>query len=404
MANIRHNLLTAGKVKSLSEPGTYTDGEGLTLRVADNGAKSWVLRATIDGKRRNIGVGSYPSVGLAEARRISEKHRQSIREGIDPVAEKRRTRLEESRPAMPTFKESTFKFLGVQSGIKSDKHRKNWIQMMEKYAFPPLGSMRLDEIDRQDVLAVLEPIWKEKAETARRIRQRMKAVFEWGMAHGYIENNPAGERISGALPKQERDVNHFRALPYSDLPNALNLIRENSKAITLSRLALELVAFTACRSGEVRGARWSEIDWERKLWIIPADRMKMDKEHRVPLTAPALDVLRQALAVSGDGDLVFPSPLKQGHPLSDMTLTKILRTAGLADRMTVHGIRSTFRDWCAEETATPWAVAELSLAHQVGNSVEQAYHRTDLLEKRRELMEAWAAFLTGAGRPVVESK
>ena len=402
MANVKHNLLTAGKVKAISKPGTYADGMGLVLRVGDGGAKSWVMRVTVDGKRKNIGLGGYPSVGLAEARRLAERNRQAVREGADPVEERRLARLESTRPAVPTFREATHECLKIQTDIKSEKHRKNWLQMMEKYAFPVIGFVPLDEIKPVDVIGVLTPIWDaEKQETARRIRQRMRSVFDWGMAYNYIESNPAGERISKALPKQRRDVNHFRALPYRELPHALTLIRD-SKAVMASKLALEFVALTACRSGEARGARWSEIDWERKLWIIPGDRMKMEREHRVPLTAPSLALLNEAWESSWDCELVFPSPLKRGQALSDMTLTNVLRKAGLADRMTVHGLRSTFRDWAAEETATPWAVAELALAHQVGNSVEQAYHRTDLLEKRRELMELWAEFLTGRDGPTGE--
>ena len=394
MANIKHSQLTAGKVKSLNAPGTYADGEGLTLRVSDSGAKSWVLRATIGGKRKNIGLGGFPSVGLAEARRLAEKHRQVVRDGIDPVELKREAR-EASKPesTIPTFRQATVELHKQKvARFKSEKHGKNWIQRVEKYAFPTIGDKPLDQIDRLEVLNILTPIWTTKSETARRVRQRMRSVFAWGMAFGYIATNPAGESIDAALVSMPKFTAHLRALPYRELPAALKTIRD-SQSVKASKLALEFLALTASRSGEVRGATWSEIDWESALWVIPAERMKAGAEHRVPLTDGALAILQEAWAIRDEGGLVFPSPVKKGHPLSDMTLTKILRKAGLADRMTVHGIRSSFRDWVAEQTATPWAVAEVALAHKVGNSVEQAYHRTDYIEQCRPLMQEWANFL-----------
>lgn len=397
MANVKHAMLTAGKVKAITTPGTYSDGEGLTLRVRDTGAKAWVLRATIGGKRKNVGLGGYPSVGLAEARRLAEKHRQTIRDGVDPVAAKREAR-EAAKPesTVPTFKVATLEVhkLNVVR-FKSAKHGKNWLQRVEKYAFPALGALPIDKVGRQDVLAILTPIWTTKPETARRVRRIIRSIFDWGIAHEYITINPAGESISPALPPMPKVKEHFRSLPYGELAAALSQI-EASTAGKVTKLAVWFLALTAARSGEVRGCLWSEINTGRKLWIIPAARMKAGAEHRVPLSKVALTVLEEAkeLQQGQPSELVFPSPVNGGEkPLSDMTLTKVLRTTGLADRMTIHGIRSSFRDWVAEETATPWAVAELALAHRVGTSVEQAYHRTDLLAKRVELMDAWADFL-----------
>ena len=396
MANVKHSLLTAAKVKNITAHGTYSDGEGLTLRVSDAGAKSWVLRATIGGKRKNIGLGGYPSVGLAEARKLAEKHRQSVRNGVDPVQVKREAR-EAARPApvIPMFKAATHEVHKLNLSRLSSKNSKSWIQRAEKYAFPSLGTLTIDKIGRQEVLAVLTPIWTTKPETARRVRDIIRSVLNWAIAHEYIEVNPAGEGISPALPSQPKIKTHFKALPYRELPHALGII-ENSTAKKVTKLAIRFLALTAARSNEVRGCLWTEIDLDRKLWIIPASRMKAGAEHRVPLSQAALDILEAAKGLQQDrpSELVFPSPVKGSEkPMSDMTLTKVLRTTGLADRMTIHGIRSSFRDWTSEETFTPWAVAELALAHRVGSSVEQAYHRTDLLDKRRELMEAWADFL-----------
>ena len=396
MANVKHALLTAAEIKGIANPGAYTDGEGLTLRVSKTGAKAWVFRTTVAGNRKNIGLGGYPAVGLGEARRLAEKHRQTIRAGVDPVAAKRAARqAAKPEPTVPTFGAAAVEVHKLNMArFKSEKHGKNWLQMLEKYAYPTLGDLPMNEIDRSQVLNVLEPVWTTKQETARRVRQRMRSIFAWGMSHGYLDTNPAGEAISAALPSMPKIREHFRALPHTEMPAALNTIR-GSTAGRSARLALEFLALTGARSGEVRGATWDEIDWGRSLWIIPASRMKAGFEHRVPLSRVSIAVLEQAWAMC-ENDFLFPSPLKKNSGLSDMTLTKVLRTNGLAEKMTVHGIRSTFRVWVSEETATPWAVAELALAHRVGTSVEQAYHRTDLLEKRRQLMEDWADFLADA--------
>lgn len=384
-------MLSAAKIKALAQPGKYGDGQGLYLNIAPGGSKNWVQRITIDGKRRDLGLGGFPAVSLAQAREKSAANKSAIVNGGNPLADKRRAAAK-----VPTFREAAGKVYAVNMArFRSEKHGKNWIQMLEKYAFPVIGDLQLDRIDRLDTLGVLEPLWTAKPETARRLRQRMRAIFAWGQAHGYRPDNPAGEVISAALPAMPKVTAHFKAIPYAELPAVLGIIRKSDSSMA-AKLALEFLALTAARSGEVRGATWGEIDLARRQWTIPASRMKGGAEHRVPLTGPAMAVLEQARPFREAGDYIFPSPARAGKGLSDMTLTKILRSNGLADRMTVHGIRSTFRDWVAEETSTPWAIAELALAHRVGTSVEQAYHRTDLLEKRRELMEAWAASLAPA--------
>ena len=260
--------------------------------------------------------------------------------------------------------------------------------------------MPVDRISREDVLRVLSPIWGVRMETARRIRQRIRTILRWCMAHGYVEHNVAGEAIDGALPPMPRLKAHLRALPYHEVAAALATV-EASKASLASKLCLRFLVLTAARSGEARGATWDEIDMDAREWRIPSARMKGAVDHRVPMSDAALEALEQARPLSGGEGLIFPSPIKPGRPMSDMTLTGVLRKTGLAERATVHGFRSAFRDWAAECTSAPHAVMELSLAHAVGSSVEQAYARSDLIEKRRALMNHWAAFVAGGTADVV---
>ncbi len=374
-------------IGKINKPGKYGDGLGLYLNVARGGSKSWILRITIDGKRREIGLGGFPTIGLAKARELSIGVRAAVAEGRNPLSEKR-----EVAKTVPTFREAALNVDRLNLARSTNgKYGRNWLQRAEKYVLPSLGEMPLDGISPRDVLCILDPIWTTKQETGRRVRQIMRSVFAWGMAQGYLDINPAGEIIAAALTPMPRVRNHMRTVHYFELPLALKTIRESTSG-TAAKLALEFLTLTAARSGEVRGATWDEINEERRMWIVPGPRMKGRIEHRVPLSKTALSVLDKAKEIR-EGDHIFPSPVKKDSGLSDMTLTKVLRTAKLADRMTVHGIRSSFRDWAAEETATPWAVAELALAHRVGTSVEQAYHRTDLLDKRRQLMDEWANFL-----------
>ncbi len=382
--------LTARQVSTISKSGRHGDGAGLYLNVTKTGAKSWVQRIVVDGRRRDIGLGGYPAVSLARARELCRENRTAVADGRNPLAERR-----ETPQVCPTFREAALAVHQLNAArFRSEKHTRNWIQGLEKYVFPTLGDLPLDRIDRRHVLSVVQPLWTVRHDTARRLRQRIRGVFAWGQAHGWVDTNPAGESIDAALPAMPQVSQHFRALPYAQLPAALGIIRGSESGLA-AKLALEFVALTAARSGEVRDATWGEIDWERKLWIIPASRMKTGDEHRQPLSRPALEVLREAWLLREEGDCIFPSPVRRGRGLSDMTLTKVLRSNGLAERTTVHGLRSSFRNWASEATGTPWAVAELALSHRVGTAVERAYHRTDLLEARRELMENWGEFLAG---------
>ena len=379
--------LTSIKVRSLAKPGRHGDGAGLYLNVTASGSKSWVQRIVIDGRRRDIGLGRYPDVGLAEARGLAAANRTAISKGLDPVAEKH-------RPAVPTFSEAAHKT--HQANLprwRNQRHASSWLQTLERHAFPILGNTAVDRIGRGDVLGVLTPIWSVRPETARRVRQRIRTVMRWAMAHGFIESNPAGEAIDGALPPMPKLKAHLRALPYGEVTHALEVV-EASRTSLPAKLCLRFTVLTAARSGEARGALWDEVDFGRALWVVPPGRMKGGLEHRVPLSDAVLAVLSEALQLRDGSDLIFPSPMRIGRPLSDMTLTKVLKAAGLADRATVHGFRSSFRDWAAECTSTAHTVMELALAHRVGSSVEQAYARSDLLSQRRELMSAWAEFVT----------
>ena len=264
---------------------------------------------------------------------------------------------------------------------------------MERHAFGRLGDMPVDRIGREHVLSVLTPLWTTRPEAARKLRQRIRATLRWCHAHGYVEHNMAGEAISGALPAMPSVKAHYRALPYAEVSEALATI-EGSEASLPAKLCFRFLVLTAARSGEARGAAWSEIDENAREWRIPGNRMKAGVEHRVPLSNAAVAVLEQAQILNDGSGLIFPSVVKRGHPMSDMTLTKVLRSTGLADRATVHGFRSSFRVWASECTDAPYAVMELALAHTVGSAVEQAYARSDLFDRRRELMDRWADFVT----------
>lgn len=376
------------RVKSLCDPGRYSDGECLHLYIGKTGRKSWVQRITIDGRRRDIGLGGYPAVSLAQARKRSANNRAAVSDGKDPVSDKRKSK-------MPTFEEAVDTVHKAnRPRWRNEKHAASWIQTLERHAFPKIGNKRIDKIGRADVLTVLTPIWTTRPETARRVRQRMRTVFRWAMAHGFTETNPAGEVIDGALPPMPKVKAHLRSLPYQDVGMALETVSASQASLS-AKLCFRFLVLTAARSGEARAATWDEIDMQKRLWRIPSERMKAGIEHRVPLSDQALDVLAQASALRDESDLVFPSPLKPGSPMSDMTLTKVLRSTGLADHATVHGFRSSFKNWTLEQTDTPWAVSEAALAHTLGNSTEQAYARSDLFEHRRALMQRWADYLTG---------
>ncbi|WP_419553371.1 tyrosine-type recombinase/integrase [Candidatus Poriferisodalis sp.] len=379
----RSRRLTAKTVQHAT-PGKHADGDGLTLVVKTSGTRSWVVRLTVDGKQRDVGIGGYPAVSLADARLRAADMRADAAEGGDPLGPHQADRVPTFATAAKTVHEMN------RPRWRNKQAANEWLSSLERYAFARIGNASLHRIERSDIIAVLSPIWTTKPETARRVRQRIRKVMQYGMAHGWVDTNPAGEAIDGALPSMPKVKNHQRALPYSEVAAALDKITQ-SQASEASRLCLRFLVLTAVRSGEARGARWSEIDVESTTWTIPAERMKANGEHRVPLSSQALDVLEKAKPLDDGSGLVFPSPLRRGEPLSWQALLKLLRTYELDT--TVHGFRSAFKTWCIEQTATPWAVGEAALAHVVGNSVEAAYVRSDLLDQRRQLMQDWAEFV-----------
>ena len=385
--------LTVKRINAIDKPGRYGDGNTLFLVVAPGGSKSWVQRLTIHGRRHDIGLGGYPLATLAEARDMALDNRRLARKGGDPLAEKRRAKV-------PNFREAALAtFEANKPRWRNAKVTKNWWQQMELHALPKLGPLAVNAVGREDVLRVLTPIWTDRPEAARRVRRSIRQTLDWAMAHGHVETNVAADAVRGALPTMPSVKHHYRALPYQELGAALGIIGA-SRASDSAKGCLTFIACTAARSGEARGATWDEIDLERRLWTIPAARMKSANEHRVPLSDPAIAVLERVRPLSGGDGLVFPSPQRPGKPMSDMTLTKVLRVTDLAARTTVHGLRSSFRDWCAD-TNKPREIAEAALAHVV-SGVEGAYFRSDLIERRRGVMEAWAQYITGETGTVVQ--
>lgn len=370
--------LTAAKIKSIQKPGMHGDGGGLYLRVTATGTRSWIQRIVIDGRRRDVGLGRFPDVGLAQARKAAAANRAAVAEGSDPLAEKKKAK-------MPTFPEAA---AAVHDQLlptwRNEKHGKQFISALARYAFPVFGDMPVDRIGREDVLRALTPIWTKKPETARRVRQRIRTVLKWAQAHGFVEHNAAGDMIDGALPSMPKVRAHQRALPYQDVAGALTKVEETDAWIG-TKLCFRFTVLTAARSGEARAATWDEIDGT--VWTIPAERMKSGREHRVPLSDAALAVLDRARELSEGDGLVFPSVT--GKMLSDSTVSKLLRENGI--EAVPHGFRSSFRDWCAE-TGKPREIAEAALAHVV-QGVEGAYFRSDLFEARRGLMQEWADFV-----------
>lgn len=377
--------LSAMRIKAISEPGRYTDGDGLMLVVKESGAKSWLLRVQIGGKRRDIGLGSLKLLTLAEAREKAWEMRRAIARGIDPIAEKRKV-----EDPVPTFKEAARRVHEEhKAGWKNGKHQAQWINTLETYAFPKLGKLKVDKIEGPAIRDVLAPIWLAKPETARRVRQRIGAVLDWSYVKGYRKSEAPMRSLSKGLPRQPKKDGHFAAMPYADVPKLVATLRDR---VSVGRLALEALILTAARSGEIRGMSWSELVLEGGLWSVPAERMKMGRVHHVPLAAEMLELLERAERFKAPcTDLVFPGQ-RLKKPMSDMTLLKIMRD--METGVTVHGFRSAFRDWVAEETSYPGEVAEAALAHAIPNKVEAAYRRTDFLEKRRSLMRDWATFCT----------
>jgi integrase len=392
----REKSLTAATVRGLAQEGFYPDGNGLYLKIDGKGAKRWVQRLVIQGKRRDIGLGSAKLVSLADAREAALENRKLARSGGDPFA------LRKKAEEVMTFTVATQRVYDLHLPTwRNPKHGQQWINTLKEYVYPHFGEKRLDAISSADVLSALTPIWNSHPETARRVRQRIGTVMKWAMAQGWRSDNPA-EAISKALPKHDRTkVKHQKALPYSQVAAAIRRVSESEASLS-SKLALEFIVLTATRSGETRGALWSEIDIDAAEWTIPAERMKAKRPHRVPLSPRALEILQKAKAIKHkDADFVFPGSII-GKPLSDVTLSKLLKE--LKIEAVPHGFRSSFRDWAGEQTNFPREVCEFALAHVIKDKAEAAYARSDLYEKRRKLMDTWAQYLALERGTVVRMK
>jgi integrase len=377
--------LTALQVKN-AKPGRHVDGQGLILLVRPEGSRSWVLRVQAMGKRRDFGLGS--TLTLTEAREKAAFWRKLAKSGVDPSLESKRV-----RQVIPTFATAARTYHASQTaGWRSPKHAAQWLTTLETYAFPSLATVTVDRIEAADMWAVLGPIWQDKPETARRVRQRMGTVLDFAKAKGWRETEAPMRALTKLSSRQLTKAGNHPALPYSEIPALMQRLRATDQ--TMGRRALQFCLLNASRSGEVRGATWGEVNLERAEWTIPATRMKGGVEHIVPLTPPALAILTDLSGLVDDkpDEPIFPGT--KGQALSDMTLSKVFKAAG-GQGYTVHGTaRSGFRDWVAEQTSFPGEWAEAALAHAMPNKVEAAYRRTKFLEQRRTMMTAWSDYLT----------
>jgi integrase len=388
--------LTQLAIKAAKKPGYYHDGDGLYLQVSSSSSTSWVQRYTFNGRAREMGLGSTRDWTLPEAREQARKNRQLLQAGIDP-AQHRQAERERQRAASAqrrSFAECAREYHELHAPTwKNAKHSAQWINTLQTYVFPVFGNTDISSVNKANILAALEPIWMTKPETASRVRQRLRAVLDWAAARDYrVGHDPhLWDQVASSLPKtaEIKKRKHLAACPYADVAAVLDAIREGG-ASEVVKAGLEFLVLTAVRSGDVRGALWAEIDWKGKRWVLPPERQKAGREHRVPLCERTLDLLRQRQATGDESPFVFPG--RGGRTLSDMAFTEVLRRLGFD--FTVHGFRSSFRDWCAEQTTFPREVCEAALAHASanGNDVEASYFRSDLFEKRRLLMAAWADY------------
>ncbi len=381
--------LTAKAIEKKSVPGYYADGGGLYLQVAPAGTKSWIFRYALSGRPREMGLGSLNAVSLAQARAKAQDCRGLLVEGVDPIAardaKRTRAKLEEARAI--TFRDAAERYIKAKrEGWGNAKHATQWENTLATYAYPTIGSLAVADVDTGLIVRVLEPIWTAKPETASRVRGRIEAILDWARVRGYRQGENPGRlrgHLEHLLPEQANDERHHAALPYEEIGAFVAELRKREEAVAAR--ALEFAILTATRTGEVIGAKPAEFDLEQALWIVPAERMKGRKgkrrEHRVPLSPRVVEIVREQLKAGGD--YVFP--------LSNMAMLMLLRRMGRSD-LTVHGLRSTFKDWASERTAFPNIVSEAALAHGVKDKAEAAYRRGTLFAKRQQLMNAWAAY------------
>jgi integrase len=380
--------LSALDVKAKTKPGRYADGDGLYLNVAAGKSKSWVFLWMKDGKRREMGLGSYPAVSLVSARSRTEECRRQVAEGRNPIAERKKT-------APVTFGDAADKFVeSMASSFRNAKHRDQWKMTLGDAYCAELRKRPISAVDTNDVLQVLTPIWQAKSETASRIRGRVERVLDFAQVKGWRSGeNPARWRghLKNALPARHKLARrHHAAMPYAGVPAFVTRLQG---AEAMAARGLEFLILTAARSGEVLGAKWPEVDLDAAVWTVPAERMKAAKEHRVPLSPRAVTLLK-AQRETKMNDFIFPGE-KKGAPLSSMAFAMLMRRMKV-DQFTAHGFRSAFRDWAGDETSFPRELAEAALAHRVGDETERAYRRSDALDRRRNLMVAWADYCLGS--------
>ncbi len=394
MAGIRtRNRLKAVAVEKMRTPGVYADGGGLSLIVTDTGTKRWELRIAVGARRRQLGLGVYPGVSLEDARARATQIRLGAGEGRDVMSEQRQSkRAAAAVPHFITFKEAFDGYFEMkEQQLSNDKHKAQWRSTMQTYAFPAIGKRPVEEVTAAEVIDILKPIWNTKRETAKRVLQRMRAVFEAAIVRGERAKASPTIGVETVLGSRGRKLEHHPAMPYVDVPAFVTRL-QRLEGWAATRLAFEFLILTASRSGEVRFAAWDEFDLDAALWTVPAERMKARVKHEVPLATRTLAVLREVRAAYPTSKLVFPGT-KPGLPLSDMTLTKVLRDAGLNGRATAHGFRSSFKDWCAEVAKVRDEVSEAALAHKIPEKVRAAYLRARFLDERRQLMQDWADYL-----------
>ncbi len=381
MAKHVEGRLKDRQIRNAKGPARLLDGAGLYLTITESGARSWVLRVTVNGRQVMRGLGGYPDVGLAEARDKARMLRAALKEGRDVRAQHLKI-----APGKLTFEQAFDEMWAVRKRkLANPKAAQQWPNTMRDYVFPHIGQMSVADVTPADILRILDLIWDDKPETARRVLQRLEVTFKSAILRGHREKASPCLGISGELGQAREPVKHHRSMPLADVPAFIERLRAWPKVKPISKLALEFITLTACRSGEVRRAEWSEIDLTSATWTIPAQRMKSRRVHRVPLCDRAVEILEEA-RIWQRADWLFPNP-STGEPLSDSGLTKLLRDAGLD--VTVHGFRATFKTW-ADETGIRDLLSELSLAHVDPNRVRDAYRRSDLLEERREVMAKWS--------------
>jgi integrase len=402
MARIRKTL-SARSVETLKKPGMHADGGGLYLHVSASGARSWIFRWKRGGRSHDMGLGTAGNddVGLAEARELASEARRVIRGGGDPIAARKAARLQEQIAAAKamTFRQCAEAYIKAHSaGWRNPKHAAQWPATLGTYAYPVFGELPVQAIDTALVMKAIEPIWTVKPETASRVRGRIESVLDWATARSYRQGeNPARWRghLDKLLPARSKvaAVEHHAALPYAELGDFMVELRQHEG---IAARALEFAILTAARTGEVIGARWNEINFAERLWIVPAERMKSGKEHRVPLSEAALALLREMNEIRHSA-FVFPGH-RTGRSLSSRAMRQLLQRIGRTD-LTVHGFRAAFTDWAAERSNFPAEVRQMALAHVVSDKVEAAYRRGDLFQKRRQLADAWTRYCTAPASP-----